>query len=139
MHGLGWIEGQNLTMEYRWADGDLLRLPALAAELGRLQLEVILTAGSSGVRAARQAGSATPVVAAIMGDPVALGVAASLSRPGGTVTGLAVQFEDLVAKQLQLLKDTVPKAIRVAILDHVAFASTNRAPAETAARALGLA
>jgi len=87
-----------------------------------------------------QASSAIPVVAAIMPHPVALGFAASLARPGGNLTGLAVQFEDLVTNQLQLLKETVPKASRVAILlPTTAFTSTVRKPAEAAARALGLA
>jgi len=140
LRDLGWVEGQNLSIEYRWADGDLARLPALAADFVKLRVDVIVLSGAAAIQAAMQASSAIPVVAAIMPDPVALGFAASLARPGGNLTGLAVQFEDLVTKQLQLLKETVPKASRVAILlPTTAFTSTVRKPAEAAARALGLA
>ena len=140
LRDLGWVEGQNLSIEYRWADGDLARLPALAADFVKLRVDVIVLSGATAIQAAMQASSAIPVVAAIMPDPVALGFAASLARPGGNLTGLAVQFEDLVTKQLQLLKETVPKASRVAILlPTTAFTSTVRKPAEAAARALGLA
>lgn len=138
---LGWVEGKNILIEYRWADGDLGRHPALAAELVKLRVAVIATAGGPAIRAAMQASSTIPVVSAIMSDPVADGFAASLARPGGNITGLAVQFEDLVSKQLQLLKETVPKASRVAILlqSTAASASTARKRAEAAARLLGLA
>ena len=142
-HGLrelGWVEGQNVAIEYRWADGNLDRLPALAADLVRAPVDVIVTAGPAGVRAALQATRTVPIVGAIMGDPVAGGYAASLARPGGSVTGSAVQFEDLVTKQLQILKETVPKAARVAILAHhtpLVNPITLKA-AEAAARVLGL-
>ncbi|MEJ7668447.1 MAG: ABC transporter substrate-binding protein [Casimicrobiaceae bacterium] len=140
LRDLGWVEGQNLSIEYRWADGDLGRLPALVADLIKLRVDVIVLSGAAAIQAAMQASSAIPVVAAIMPDPVALGFVASLARPGGNLTGLAVQFEDLVTKQLQLLKETVPKASRVAILlPTTAYPSTVRKPAEAAARALGLA
>jgi putative ABC transport system substrate-binding protein len=137
---LGWVEGQNVAIEYRWADGNLERLSALASELVRAPVDVILVAGPAGVRAALQATRTVPIVVAIMGDPVEAGFAASFARPGGSVTGSAVQFEDLVTKQLQLLKETVPKAARVAILYDT---STSLNPniqkaAEAAARALGL-
>ena len=144
MRELGWIDGQNVAIEYRWADGHLDRLSALASDLIRMAPDVIVVAGPVGVRAALQAAGSVPIVAAIMGDPVVAGFAASLARPGGRVTGSAVQFEDLVTKQLQILKETAPKVVRVAILAHTTsgvnpdVASPNLKAAETAARALGL-
>jgi putative ABC transport system substrate-binding protein len=136
---LGWLEGQNIAIEYRWADGHLEQLPELASDLVKVPVDIILVAGGAGVRAARQASGTVPIVSAITGDLVAIGFAASFARPGGTVTGLAVQFTDLASKQLQILKETIRKAARVAILHHT------RPPnplileaAETAARALGL-
>jgi putative ABC transport system substrate-binding protein len=144
MRELGWIEGQNVAIEYRWADGNLDRLPALASDLIRVTPDVMVVAGAVGVRAALQATSSVPIVAAIMGDPVRAGFAASLARPGGRVTGSAVQFEDLVTKQVQILKEMVPKVIQVAILAHTTSAMNpnavdlNLKAAETAARALGL-
>ncbi len=142
-HGLrelGWVEGQNVSIEYRWADGNLDRLPALAADLLKQQpVDVMLVASTGGVRAVQQASRTVPIVAAIMGDPVATGFAASLARPGGSVTGSAVQFEDLVTKQLQILKETVPKATRVAILAPTSLVNSNTLKAaEGAARTLGL-
>jgi putative ABC transport system substrate-binding protein len=140
-HGLrelGWVEGQNVAIEYRWADGHFDRLPALAADLVKALVDVIVVAGPAGVRAALQATRTVPIVAAIMGDPVVAGFVTSFARPGGNVTGSAVQFEDLVTKQLQLLKETVPKAARVAILHHRPPSPAILKAAETAARALGL-
>ena len=136
---LGWVEGQNVAIEYRWADGNLDRLAALAADLIKAPVDVIVVAGGPAVRAARQASHTIPIVSAIMGDPVSAGFAASLARPGGNVTGGAVQFEDLATKQLQILKEMVPNVARVAILDDpmIQNASVQKA-AETAAGALGL-
>jgi putative ABC transport system substrate-binding protein len=136
---LGWVEGQNLSIEYRWADGDLSRLPALASDLVRTLVDVILVAGGPGIRAAQQATRTVPIVVAIMTDPVVAGRAASFARPGGSVTGLSVQFEDLATKQLELLKETVPNVALVAILDDHAVRNTDtQKAAEAAARALGL-
>jgi len=137
---LGWIEGQNIVIEYRWADGDLARLPSLAAELmEKAPVDVFLTAGGPGVRAVQQAAPAVPTVAAIVGDPVKAGFATSFARPGRNITGLAVQFEDLATKQLQLLKETVPNVTRAAILDHHAVRNAHiQKAAEAAARSLGL-
>jgi len=137
---LGWVEGQNVVIEYRWADGDLTRLPALASDLmATAPVDVFLTAGGPGVRAAQQAARAVPIVAAIISDPVMAGFATSLARPGGNVTGLAVQFEDLATKQLQLLKETVPNVTRAAILHDDAVRNTyTQKAAEAAARSLGL-
>jgi len=137
---LGWVEGQNVVIEYRWADGDLTRLPALASDLmATTSVDVFLASGGPGVRAAQQAARAVPIVAAIISDPVVAGFAASLARPGGNITGLAVQFEELATKQLQLLKETVPNVARVAILDDHAIRNTFvQKAAEAAARSLGL-
>jgi putative ABC transport system substrate-binding protein len=137
---LGWVEGQNIVIEYRWADGDLTRFPALASDLvATTPIDVFLAAGAPGVRAAQQAARAVPIVAAIMSDPVVGGFAASLARPGGNITGLAVQFEELATKQLQLLKETVPNLARVAILDDHSVRNTFvQKAAEVAARSLGL-
>jgi putative ABC transport system substrate-binding protein len=139
MREFGWVEGQNVSLEYRWADGNLDRLPALAADLVRLPVDVIHLAGGPAIRAALKATATVPIVAAIMGDPVMYGFAASLARPGGNVTGAAVQFADLASKQMQLLKETMPNAARVAILDHHAVRNPDaQKAAEAAARALGL-
>jgi ABC-type uncharacterized transport system substrate-binding protein len=135
----GWIEGQNVSIDYRWADGDLERLPALAFDLVRAPLDVIHVAGAPAVRAALKATRTVPIVSAITGDPVANGFAVSLGRPGGTVTGFAVEFESLASKQLQLLKDTIPKITVVAFLHATTSPTPNTIKAaETAARALGL-
>ena len=137
---LGWVEGQNVVIEYRWADGDLTRFPALASDLmATTPVDVFLAAGAPGVRAAQQAAGAVPIVAAIIGDPVVAGFAASWARPGGNITGLAVQFEELATKQLQLLKETVPNVARAVILDdHIVRNTFVQKAAEDAARSLGL-
>jgi putative ABC transport system substrate-binding protein len=137
MRDLGWIEGRNLQIEYRFAEGDLSRHPALAAELVKLRVDLIVTTGTPAIQAALQASSTIPVVATIAHDPVGLGFAASLARPGGNFTGLVPQLEDLVAKQLQFLKETMPKASRVAFLLDTANPTTVLKPAEVAARVLG--
>ena len=139
MRELGWVDGQNVSLEYRWADGNLDRLPALVTDLVRLPVDVIHLAGGPAIRAARQATRTIPIVVALMSDPVVLGFVTSFARPGGTITGLAVQFEGLASKQMQLVKETTPNAARVAILDHYGIPNPGaQRAAETAARALGL-
>ena len=135
---LGWIEGQNITIEYRWADGDMGRHPALVSELVKLPVDLIVTSGIRAVRAARQATGTIPIVVAIMSDPVALGVASSLARPGGNVTGLANLFEELTPKQLQIFKEALPRATRIALLSRAEMAPTVQSATEAAARSLGL-
>ena len=135
---LGWIEGQNLVIESRWADGDMTRHPALALELVKLPVDLIVTAGPQAVRAARQASSSIPIVGAIMPDPVALGVAASLARPGGNVTGLANLFEELTPKQIQIFKEALPRATRIALLSDPGLGTAIQSATEVAARSLGL-
>ena len=137
---LGYVEGQTIAIEYRFAEGRPERLPALAAELVRLKVDVIVTAGPPAPEAAKQATSTIPIVVAATGDPVAEGLVASLARPGGNITGLATISSELVGKQLELLKELVPKISRVAVLQNP---SNNHHPfvvrqAEAAARALGL-
>ncbi len=113
---LGWIEGHNIAIEYRWAAGQEDRLPALAAELVRLKVAVIVTAATPAVRAAGQATRTIPIVMAAVADPMATGLIASLGRPGGNVTGLSMLATDLAGKRLQLLKEVAPRATRVAVL-----------------------
>ena len=112
----GYVEGQNAILESRWAELKADRLPALAADLVRLRVDVIVTTGDAAVRAARQATSTIPIVMAVSGDPVGSGYVASLARPGGNVTGLSFLSPDLSAKLLELLKETIPSVSRVAVL-----------------------
>jgi putative tryptophan/tyrosine transport system substrate-binding protein len=116
---LGWVEGQNLVIDYHFANGKLDRLPALAAELVRLKVDVIVAAPTPAVVAARNATHTIPIVMINVGDPVGLGLAASLARPGGNVTGssFAVGVE-VFGKELELLRETVPKARHVAVLSN---------------------
>jgi|RhiMethySRZTD1v2_1073278.scaffolds.fasta_scaffold41808_3 putative ABC transport system substrate-binding protein len=112
---LGYVEGQNIVIEYRWAQGRYDRLPALAEELIRLQPDVIITSGP-GTRVLKDATAAIPIVMAVGGDAVASGLVASLPRPGGNVTGSTFFGPELSAKRLELLKEAVPRLTRVAIL-----------------------
>jgi len=115
---LGYVEGQTIAIEYRFAADRPERLPALAAELVRLKVDIIVTASPPPTEAARQATSTIPIVFAASGDPVATGFVASLARPGGNVTGLATLSADVVGKQLELLKEVAPKVSRVAVLQN---------------------
>jgi ABC-type uncharacterized transport system substrate-binding protein len=116
---LGYIEGQTVTIEYRWAEGDADRLPALAAELVQLKVDVIVLSGTPAIRAAQQATNSIPIViGVILIDPARAGFVASLARPGGNITGLASQYEEIVTKQVQLLAETVPKLSRLVLLHH---------------------
>ena len=113
---LGYIEGQNITVEYRFASGRVERLPELAAELVRLKLDVIVTPGTPASVAAKQATGTIPIVFAGVADAVGAGLIASLARPGGNVTGLTSISAELGGKRLELLKGVAPKASRVAVL-----------------------
>jgi putative ABC transport system substrate-binding protein len=113
---LGYVEGKNIVIEDRWADGKQDRLPELAADLVRLKVDVIVAAISPAARAAHQATRTIPIVMIGVGDPIGLGLAASLARPGGNVTGTASYGPELAAKALGLLKEAVPSLKRVAIL-----------------------
>jgi len=112
----GYVEGKNLVIETRWAESDYARLPALAAELVQLKVDLILTHGTPGSRAAKEATSSIPIVVAITGDAVATGLVQSLARPGGNVTGSTFFFPELNAKRLEILKETLPGLKRVAAL-----------------------
>jgi ABC-type uncharacterized transport system substrate-binding protein len=136
---LGYVEGQNLVVEQRWAEGKEDRLPDLAAELARLKPDIIVTGGNPGVRAAQQATTTIPIVLTGACCLVENGIVASLAHPGGNITGLENNTPDLDGKRLELLKEVLPQTARVAFL----FNSTNPTPGrlarkETDARALGL-
>jgi putative tryptophan/tyrosine transport system substrate-binding protein len=116
LRDLGYLEGKNLVIESRWAEGKFDRLPELAAELVRLNVDVILTAGTPGIRAAKNATTTIPVVMVTSGDPVAFGFVASLARPGGNVTGSSNFSPELCAKRVELLKETLPRIQRLGAL-----------------------
>jgi putative ABC transport system substrate-binding protein len=140
MRELGWIEGQTVAIEYRWAEGRSKRFAEIAAEFVRLKVNVIVTAGTLAAAAVKQATAGIPIVFAAAGDPVGTGLVASLARPGGNVTGLSIQQNDTAGKRLELLRDLVPNLRRLAILANV----DNPAPmlevedVQAAARTLGL-
>jgi putative ABC transport system substrate-binding protein len=113
---LGYVEGKSIVIEHRWADGQLDRLPALAAELMRLKVGIIVSAGPTVTRAAKDATVTIPIVMAHDPDPVGNGFVASLARPGGNITGLSALSPELSGKQLELLKEIVPRLSRVAAL-----------------------
>jgi len=112
---LGWIEGQNVEIEYRYADGKLDKMTTIAAELVRLNVDVIVTSGTTAVRTAKEATGTIPIVM-MSGEPVATRLIASLARPGGNLTGLTHVTKDLIGKRLELLREVVPKATRVAAI-----------------------
>jgi putative tryptophan/tyrosine transport system substrate-binding protein len=116
LNKLGWIEGKNITIEYRFAEQKNERLPELAADLVRLKVDLIVTAGSPPAAAAKKATTAIPIVMANAADPVAFGLIASLARPGGNVTGLSSLETELNSKRLEILKDAIPKLSRVGLL-----------------------
>ena len=141
LRALGWVEGRNLVIEFRWAEGQVSRLPELAAELVRLKVDLIVAPASSAALAAKQATSSIPIVMIFPVDPVASGLVASLSRPGGNVTGTASAVgTELFGKQLQVLQEAVPQVTRIAFLhtpDDPADTS-QAATLEAAGRTLGL-
>ena len=135
---LGYVEGQNVTIDARYADGSLERLPALATELVAAKPDVIVTAGLQAARALKNATSTVPVVLAVVSDPVAAGLVPSLSRPGGNLTGLAFQNPELTGKRLELLHAVVPSARQIAVLsDRTMGRNAGESEALDAASALG--
>ena len=112
----GYVEGKNVTIEYRWAENHYDRLPALAADLVRLNVDVILTHGTPGARAAKAATTTIPIIVAIVGDAVATGLVDSLARPGANVTGSTFSFPEVNAKRIEMLKEALPGVKRVAVL-----------------------
>ncbi len=137
---LGYVEGQTVTIEYRFAEGRVDRLPKLAAELVGLKVDLIVTAGMNAARAIREATKTIPIVMAAGGDPVAAGIVASLARPGGNVTGSSFMSPDLGGKRLELLKQAMPRVSRVAVLFNPANVGSvlERKSTEDAANALGV-
>jgi putative ABC transport system substrate-binding protein len=120
LRDLGYQEGRDFVIEYRWADGNYDRLPALLADLIRLKVDVIVTHGTPGVLAAKQATTTIPVVMAVVGDALGSGIVSSLARPGGNVTGLTFFNPELAAKRLELLKESLPGLTDVGILLNLA-------------------
>ena len=112
----GYVEGRNILLEYRWAEGNQERLPILAEELARLPLDVIVTTSAPAILAVKEATTTIPIVFAGTSDPVRTGFAASLARPGGNLTGLSLMAPDLAGKRLELIKSVVPEASRIAML-----------------------
>jgi putative tryptophan/tyrosine transport system substrate-binding protein len=137
---LGWIEGRTVAIEYRWGEGRTERYAEIAAEFTRLKVDVIVTYASSPVVAAKEATSVIPIVFAVATDPVAAGLVASLSRPGGNVTGLSLQQVDLAAKRVELLREVVPGLRHLAIMANPGApgAALEMAEVQTIARTLGL-
>jgi putative tryptophan/tyrosine transport system substrate-binding protein len=137
---LGYVEGQTIAIEYRYAEGKFERLPDLAAELVRLNVDIILASSAPETRAAKRATTSIPIVFGLHGDPVGTGDVASLGKPGGNITGMATMAPDLSGKRLELLKEAFPRIARVAML----WNTTNPAKAgdwretQGAAQALGL-
>jgi putative ABC transport system substrate-binding protein len=125
LRDLGYVEGQNITIESRWAEGEYGRLPDLAAELVNLKVDVIVTYAPPAIQAAKQATGTIPIVMAGIIDPVATGFVASLARPGGNITGLSLMAPELVGKQVEILKEANPKITRVAVLGNPANAGTS--------------
>jgi ABC-type uncharacterized transport system substrate-binding protein len=140
LHELGWAEGGNVVIEYRWPEGRNDRVAEIAVELVRIKVDVIVTTGTPGALAAQQATSVIPVVMTTVADPVGSGLVASLARPGGNITGLSLQQADLAGKRLELLREVIPALRRLAILANVS--NPNAVPemgqVQAAARTLGL-
>jgi putative tryptophan/tyrosine transport system substrate-binding protein len=139
LRDLGHVEGNNITIEYRWAEGDDSRLPGLAVELVNLKVDVIVTLGTPGTVAAKQATNTIPIVCASFGNPVESGLVASYARPGGNVTGFSSPPE-LESKRLEILKDVVPGLSRIAVMWNSANAAVGAfyRQVQTAAAALGV-
>jgi len=137
---LGWIDGRTVTIEVRWAEGRNERFAEIAAEFVQLNVDVIVTAGTAAIAAAKQATSVIPIVFAVAGDPVGTGLVASLARPGGNITGLSLQATDLVGKRLELLREIIPTLGRLAIMANIGslLAVREMREVEGVARTLGL-
>jgi len=140
LRGFGYLEGQNIALEWRWTHGKAERFPDLAAELVRLKVDVIVATNNPAIHAAQRATRTIPIVMVIATDPVGLGFVASLARPGGNITGLSVQSRETGGKRLELLKEAVPNVSRVAVLwDPTEPGRRDQVgEVEVAARALGV-
>jgi putative ABC transport system substrate-binding protein len=137
---LGWVEGRNVAIEYRWAETRFERSPEIIAEFVRLKVDVIVTHATANILAAKQGTSVIPIVFAAVGDPVGIGVVDSLARPGGNITGLSNQFTDAAGKRVELLREVVPGLRRLAVLANVGIANAalEIGEVEAAARTIGL-
>jgi putative tryptophan/tyrosine transport system substrate-binding protein len=137
---LGYVDGKNITIEYRFADARFERLPALAEELVRLKVDIIVATNSTAARGAKQATSSIPIVIASGNDPIQSGLVNSLARPGGNVTGLTNLTSSFIGKRLELLKEAVPKVFRFAFLDddESTFSRANLREAQAIAHSLGV-
>jgi putative tryptophan/tyrosine transport system substrate-binding protein len=139
LRDLGWVEGRDVNIEYRWAEGHSERFAELADELVRLNVDVIVTAGGA-VVASKQATTAIPIIFAVASDPIGTGLVTSLANPGGNVTGLSVQAPDLAGKRVELLRELIPNLRRLAIMANPGYAAAAREMSEvqTAGRTLNL-
>jgi len=140
LHELGWTEGHNLAIEYRWAEGRFDRSPAIIAEFVRLKVDVIVTHATANVVAAKQATSAIPIIFTSVADPVGNNLVASLARPDGNVTGLSAQIADVAGKRLELLREIIPGLRRLALMANVGVANAimEMGEVQAAARTIGL-
>jgi putative ABC transport system substrate-binding protein len=137
MHELGYVEGKNFSIEWRYADGDIQRLANLAAELVRLKVDVILTGGPAVNRFAKEATTTIPIILPFDNDPVGNGFAASLARPGGNITGFSTHYPEISGKQLELLNDIVPRLRILAVLGNSSMPGNAQALRETEKAAKG--
>src|SRR5262245_42631207 len=140
LRDLGYVEGRNITIEYRFAEGQDDRLPELVAELIRLQVDIMVTDGEAAILVAQHATTTIPIVMAVSSDPVGIGYVASLARPGGNITGLSFMLTEVSGKRLELLQEAVPRLSHVAVLWDPANPSSilGFKETQTAAHALGL-
>ena len=134
----GLIEGQNITVDYLWGEGSIERIQQLAAELTRRDLDVIVTAGPQPLRALLATGAKTPIVFAILNDPIADGFVQSLARPGGNVTGMSMVGSDIETKRVEVLKDAVPAVTKLLLLHDPTMGATALADVKAVAKSLGL-
>jgi putative ABC transport system substrate-binding protein len=126
LRDLGYVEGRDVVIEWRSANGDYTRVPELVADLVQRKVEVIVAAGTVASQAAMRATSTIPIVMSVIADPVGSGLVANLAHPGGNVTGLSLMTTDLSAKRLQLLKEAIPRLTRVAVLRHTVQPEADR-------------
>jgi ABC-type uncharacterized transport system substrate-binding protein len=140
LRDLGYVEGRSVVIEYRWSEGSYERLPQLAAEFVAMKVDVILAQNAPAVQAAREATRDIPIVMTVLLDPVAAGLVASLAHPGGNITGLSMVAPELVGKQMELLKEVLPRLSRIGVLGNPANPGNAQQvrEAEVAAQALGI-
>ena len=136
----GYVEGQNIVIEYRWAEGNYQRFPGLVADLVKLKVDLILTAGTPGAFAAKRATQTIPIVMAVTGDAVGTGLVSSLARPGGNLTGLTTMVPDLEGKRLEILREILPKLVTVGVLLNTSnpLTAIQWEQTKTGAKALGI-